>query len=112
MYTHVHACASANAGALPSSIYLEKRRTALGAPCIGRSAWHCVFMGKPGVGKTKVARFLGKALYKLGAVSSDRFIEVQRRDLVADKVGHVHVHVHAHSHVHVRVRACVAASPS
>ena len=40
-----------------------------------------------GVGKTKVARFLGKALHRLGAVASDRFVEVQRSDLVGDRVG-------------------------
>lgn len=35
----------------------------------------------------KVARFLGSLLHRLGAVESDAFVEVQRRDLVADKVG-------------------------
>ena len=73
--------------ALPTTLYMEGLRRSLGAPCVGRSLWHCVFMGRPGVGKTKVARFLGKALHRLGAVSSDRFVEVQRSDLVGDKVG-------------------------
>lgn len=73
--------------ALPTTLYMEGLRRSLDAPCVGRSLWHCVFMGRPGVGKTKVARFLGKALHRLGAVSSDRFVEVQRSDLVGDKVG-------------------------
>ena len=35
--------------------------------------------GKPGVGKTKVARFLGRVLHRLGAVPSNTFVEVQQR---------------------------------
>ena len=73
--------------ALPTTLYMEALRASLDAPCVGRSSWHCVFMGRPGVGKTKVARFLGKALHWLGAVASSRFVEVQRSDLVGDRVG-------------------------
>ena len=73
--------------ALPPAIFMERLRRGLKAPTVERAACHCVFMGRPGVGKTRFARFFGQALHRLGAVASERFVEVQRRDLVADKVG-------------------------
>eukprot|EP00592_Proboscia_alata_P006464 CAMPEP_0194356456 /NCGR_PEP_ID=MMETSP0174-20130528/4106_1 /TAXON_ID=216777 /ORGANISM="Proboscia alata, Strain PI-D3" /LENGTH=718 /DNA_ID=CAMNT_0039126057 /DNA_START=77 /DNA_END=2233 /DNA_ORIENTATION=+ len=43
---------------------------------------HFALVGAPGTGKTDIARLLGRCLYKIGAVKEDKFIEVNRDDLV------------------------------
>ncbi|MGO1569191.1 MAG: AAA family ATPase [Brachybacterium sp.] len=48
---------------------------------------HSLFLGNPGTGKTTVARLLGRVLHESGAISSDTFVEVGRRDLVSDRIG-------------------------
>lgn len=48
---------------------------------------HSVFLGNPGTGKTTVARLLGRALFEAGAIPSDTFVEVGRRDLVSENIG-------------------------
>lgn len=48
---------------------------------------HSLFLGNPGTGKTTVARMLGRVLHQVGAIRSDTFVEVGRKDLVSDRVG-------------------------
>lgn len=48
---------------------------------------HSMFLGNPGTGKTTVARLLADALYWAGAINSDRFKEVSRKDLVGTTLG-------------------------
>lgn len=45
------------------------------------------FQGPPGVGKTSVARIVGRILYGLGVVESDKFVETIRNDLVGQYQG-------------------------
>ena len=48
---------------------------------------HSLFLGSPGTGKTTVARLLGKALARAGAITSDVFVEVGQEDLVSPNIG-------------------------
>lgn len=48
---------------------------------------HMAFLGNPGTGKTKVARLMGRILYKNGVLPTDKFIEATRDTLVAKYVG-------------------------
>ena len=48
---------------------------------------HMLFTGNPGTGKTTVARIIGKILYKLGYLKSDKFVEITPRSLIAEYVG-------------------------
>lgn len=48
---------------------------------------HSLFLGNPGTGKTTVARMLGRVLHQVGAIRSDTFAEVGRKDLVSDRIG-------------------------
>ena len=48
---------------------------------------HMLFTGNPGTGKTTVARIIGKILYKLGYLETDKFVEITPKSLIAEYVG-------------------------
>ncbi len=48
---------------------------------------HIVFRGKPGTGKTTVARILGELFYSIGLLPSPNIVEADRSKLVAQYVG-------------------------
>jgi hypothetical protein len=52
------------------------------------SPQHLVFRGNPGTGKTEVARWLQKTLFRMGLLAKDVFVEAQRGDLVGEYIGH------------------------
>lgn len=64
----------------------RKRRQEQGLK-VQQTTLHSMFLGNPGTGKTTVARLLGKALYNVGAVEKDIFVEVGRSDLVGMGLG-------------------------
>lgn len=51
------------------------------------ASFHMMFSGNPGTAKTSVARLLCKILKEESAISSGRFVECGRQDLVAKYVG-------------------------
>ncbi|MCV7247077.1 type VII secretion AAA-ATPase EccA [Mycobacterium koreense] len=71
---------------LESSVRAAKRRKDLGMPANNRSL-HLVLKGPPGVGKTTIARVIGKLLCAADVLPSDTFIEAGRGDLLDKVIG-------------------------
>lgn len=63
-----------------------KLRAAQGAKTTSQSL-HSLFLGNPGTGKTTVARLVAKAMFENGVIPKDNYVEVSRKDLVAEHVG-------------------------
>lgn len=72
--------------ALVDLIKVRKLRSERGLPIVPMS-FHLVFTGKPGTGKTTVARLISKIYHQLGLLPSDKVVEVDRAGLIAGYVG-------------------------
>lgn len=48
---------------------------------------HSLFLGNPGTGKTTIARIVGQLLYDKHIITSEKFIETSRSDLVGRYIG-------------------------
>jgi len=71
---------------LESSVRAAKRRSDLGLPTNNRSL-HLVLKGPPGVGKTTIARVIGKLLCAADVLPTDTFVEAGRGDLLDKVIG-------------------------
>lgn len=69
------------------SVMLDRKRQAGGMALAGAGKYHMIFQGNPGTGKTSVARIMAQLLKRVGITTSDKLVEVQRPDLVAEYVG-------------------------
>lgn len=49
---------------------------------------HMMFTGSPGTGKTTIARVIASVLFELGYIKSNNLVEVDKKDLVSQYVGH------------------------
>ncbi|MBR4729479.1 MAG: AAA family ATPase [Prevotella sp.] len=65
--------------------FLERRRR--GLPTSGNVAYHAIFTGNPGTGKTTVARMLGRIYHSLGLLSRGEVIAADRTRLVGRYIG-------------------------
>ncbi|MFI3201522.1 MAG: AAA family ATPase [Eubacteriales bacterium] len=56
---------------------------------------HMIFQGNPGTGKTMIARLIVQKLYDIGVIMENKFVEVERVDLVGEHVGETAIKVKA-----------------
>ncbi|KAG9137766.1 hypothetical protein Leryth_019403 [Lithospermum erythrorhizon] len=68
-------------------LIIDLNRQKLGINVGARKPPHMAFLGNPGTGKTTIARILGTLLHKVGVLSSNKVVEVQRTDLVGEYIG-------------------------
>lgn len=73
---------------LISFLEIEKMRVQQGASSKNMLNLHFLFKGRPGTGKTTVARILAKVFKSLQVLPVGQLIETDRKDLVGQYVGH------------------------
>jgi TPR repeat protein/AAA+ superfamily predicted ATPase len=70
-----------------SYIQVQKLRAQQGLRVPSWPSRHLVFLGKPGTGKTSIARVIGGLYQRLGLLKTDKVVETDRAGLVAPYVG-------------------------
>ena len=65
---------------------VQKMRESYGFKIV-KNTLHLAFLGKPGTGKTTVARIVGRIYKHIGLLSKGHFLEVSRTDLIAGYQG-------------------------
>ena len=55
---------------------------------VQKTNFHMIYTGNPGTGKTTIARLMTTLLYQMNIIEEDKLIEVERKDLVGQYIGH------------------------
>jgi hypothetical protein len=71
----------------------DERDRVLGISSNKRLSHHIILTGTPGTGKTTVAQMLAQIFYNARIISQNKFIKVERADLVGKYIGHTEARV-------------------
>lgn len=74
---------------------MDEKRRRMGLPVNDSAAYHMVFTGNPGTGKTTVARMIGRVFHALGILSKGGVIVTERSKLVGRYIGDTENNVQA-----------------
>jgi DNA replication protein DnaC len=72
---------------LNAMLTYNHQRQQEGLAVLEQGAYHMVFTGNPGTGKTVIARLIAEMLFDKGVLKNKKVIEVTRSDLVAQYIG-------------------------
>jgi len=70
-----------------NAVRVSPLRESMGLPPVDARV-NLIFLGNPGTGKTTVARLYGQLLAALGVIETGKVLEVTRKDLVGEYLGH------------------------
>lgn len=68
-------------------IMQDKRDAERGKSYATRPLYHMVITGNPGTGKTTIARKMADVLHEAGIIPTNKFTQVERKDLVGQYIG-------------------------
>ena len=72
---------------IANNVRFNSQRQQLGLPVEDGAVYHTVFTGKPGTGKTTVAKMMGRLFRSLGVLSKGDVICVERSKMVGEYLG-------------------------
>lgn len=77
-----------NLNSIITRIVQDKRDAERGKSSKIKPSYHMLLMGNPGTGKTTIARKMAEVFYRAGILSESKFLQVERKDLVGQYIGH------------------------
>lgn len=71
----------------------DKRDADRGKSGKTKPSYHMILKGNPGTGKTTIARRMADVLHDAGIIPTNKFVQVERKDLVGQYIGHTEAKV-------------------